>query len=495
MARGRLTFNDFVREANELAPFEMAARGVGIVPDPSVGKRGGRIRAAISDVLGAAGEELYEVRGKVVTRVGTALGSGRQPETGAEIEVGSGTEIGTVEVARGTEEGEEAAASEAYVRVTLRELLAARIEKILPRGQDVSSLSMLDVITLGLTKDYQIARFLRVHGVDLHKAKDLEYVLRVFNEAVDFYQSEVVETETHGLPRELSNYRNRYDVYRVFAVASGDFSGTSLTKMAIKHACALLRIAAVIDYMERDPNIALIEAAEKQLAEIVDNHFREVRGDRGSTVDFISGRRGDMPFSLARLIRRPKTRSRNIAKLLRKPETRAEEVTDRMGMRIQTFSPQDSIALIYKLFFHPDTAIFPAMNIRIGRRKNLLIDEQAVIEAMRDPDKARKLVTHLSEDVVDEELTGDGVEDGQNEYSMKAFKGVVHIIFDLPLDLDGGVRRTFPIELQINDVKGRAKIDKEAPHHEYIARQRSDVRNRVLGNNLLTEYRRRRGRA
>ena len=283
--------------------------------------------------------------------------------------------------------------------IKLATIIAAKIVAILPTMKVAGNpkiSSMLDTVTTGLTEPHQVKRFLRIHGINIDVPNDIAYLEKVFKEAVNYFNAVVAKRSSEHLPQKISNAKKIEDILAVFRYASGNLTGTTLNKTAVRQSCALLRIMGVIDYIERDPGLSLIGPAQKRLHEIKDSHFKRHRDESGnSTTEFVSERLGGIPFQLVDVLIREKERERIIGKLLRKPETRAADVMDKVGMMILTSSRQDTLKLIYYLFFDPSTAIFPAMTIRVGETKNLLIDANTIINALAKPEDADRLIHQL----------------------------------------------------------------------------------------------------
>lgn len=415
------TFEEFVKAHNDAAPSTLLAKGLGISPDDFMSSQT-HVQIAVDEVL-------------------------------EESQVPS----------------EE--------RGSLRDLLMQQIAPYLRDENGAGAKSMLDVITLGLTDDASIKVFLKRQGVDLDQPEDLEYANRVLKEAILCYEEEIGRIKMNT---ELKKTNTPQGIYRIFKIAAGQER-----QVIIPQACALLRIAAVINYMERDPRIALLQDAEKALEDIVRRHIkREERKFR-----FVTGVPGDLPMHLANFELRTKHRRRIILKLLHKPSNKADEVLDHIGFRITTHNPLDTLRLIYQMFFHPHRPIFPSTYIEPDKSKNLLLDPLKILDVIGDPDRARELVESLSEVTINHaELTSSfDAQGNDNPHSSGRYRAI-HIVFELPIVTARGERRLFPIEIQILDRQTSLENLAVAPHEDYVARQMRMVRERVLNHNLLSEY-------
>lgn len=364
-------------------------------------------------------------------------------------------------------------------RVSLRDLLSARIGGYLKEPSESGVTSMLDVVTLGLTEDASIKKFLAKQGVDIDQTEDLIYALKIFREAVEFFEEEIGRGKTKVNP-ELRSFRKADDIYELFKTAAG-----CGRRVLIPQACGILRIAAVIDFMERDLLISALPEAEARLQDIMRKHIRK---NEARSFMFDSRVPGEEMLPLVNFELRLKIRRRIIAKLLHKPSNRTEEVLDHIGFRVTTYTPLDTLRLIYQLFFHPQRSILPPVNIFIDKSKNLLLDPRKILDIMGNPASANELVQSLSLPTIDhEELASTHGTEGDNLHSSKAYRAV-HIVFNLPLITKEGRRIAFPIEIQILDRQTNERNLRDAPHEGYVERQMEAVRERVLGTNLETEF-------
>lgn len=364
----------------------------------------------------------------------------------------------------------------------LRELLLKDLTPFLKKEK--SGVSMMDLSTLGLTDDSKIRRFLNRHGIDLDKPVDLAYTLKVLKEAVDFYDQEIARAgegyhrNGPGIHPKLRHYTEGNDVYHLFRSAAGH---------GIRHltpqACALLRIAMVIDYIEKDPYIAATNQVKDRLKQTLLQHVRKA----GNTILYHSGDPREKPIPLVSAAMRFKDRNRIIMKLLHKPSNSTFEVLDHIGARFVTESASDTLRLIYQMFFDSNSAVLPFMNIRIGKTKQSLVDPKLLMDALKDSKKAQKLFDELSEvtinhkDVQTESLTGT-----DNEHSSEKYRAI-HITFDLPMVVNGNPL-FIPVELQFVDKTAHRDNDAFASHPDYVEKQRKVATDRIMENNLHTNY-------
>lgn len=365
-------------------------------------------------------------------------------------------------------------------RPALYDLLMTDIGPLLKQDSDARrSISMLDIRTLGLTEDYMIKRFLATQGIDVDKKEDMEYLDRILDEAREFFDRYIAKSKQSKIKPELKRTYDFKGVCDLFKASAGKAS-----RHLIAQACGILRIAAIIDFMERDPQLSLLEAAEKKLKDIVNRH---IKGSKREGFNFVTGKPDDVPFPLVGFEERLKNRDRIIAKLLHKPTNRTKEVLDHIGFRITTVGPTATLRLVYYMFFHRGMRILPAMNINVGETTNRLWDEKTLHEILNDPRRAEELVADLARPYIEDVdlLVRNPRSDNSN--TAQTYRAL-QVTFDLPITCEDGSRRLFPIEIQLLDRDSSITNRKEAPHHEYVERQMGKVSERVLGNNLVTGY-------
>ncbi|MBD3360318.1 TIGR04552 family protein [Candidatus Peregrinibacteria bacterium] len=377
-------------------------------------------------------------------------------------------------------------------RITLKEVLTADLRPYLrdPRSQ----ISMLDAKTLGLTEVSEVKKFLYTHNIDMDNRHHLKYLEKIFTEAVEFYDKYIRNPKQRKIPDELKDFSTTEGIITVFKTASGEGNRHHISK-----ACALLRIAAVIDYIESDPFLSLIDEAFSELDKILKRNFKkstemEINHDHGNGNKrgnkdwyYVPTRSTMVPMRLMGYELRKKSREQIIAKLFHKPENRTDNVLDRTGSRIYTYNAAEAMKLFYHLFFNPDTAIFPGFNIRVSQTKNLGINQEFLRMALADPREAENLFSDLSVKVDDRELLEDRGSNYENKFSSPSYRAL-HVIFDFPFWTKDRRRVSFPVELQIVDLQAKVTNERRASHTEYKNRQRKEVRTRVTGNNLQTAY-------
>ncbi|MFH1284759.1 MAG: TIGR04552 family protein [Candidatus Peregrinibacteria bacterium] len=436
----------FIREETEIAPFKGAARALGIVAETQADS----------------------------------------PEQSAEEAIDKGLN--------------EAEGISTETRLSLKDVLSSAIAPYL-RGPKLKS-SMIDARTLGLTTPEAIKKFLKVHNLDMENKEDMEYLQTVFTESADFYDNYIREGKQKRLPPELRDFKTPEGIYRIFMTSAGEGNRHFITQ-----ACALLRTAAVINYMEGDVKFALAEKIMPELEKTLSHNFKTTseftkkqqrengvngNGKERKSWVFMPARSGQIPMPIMGFELRQKTREQIIVKLLRRAEDRMESILDVLGFRVYTNNASDAMKLFYHMFFEPGTAIFPGYNIRLSETKNVGIDTEKLRMVLGDTQAAEDLFKDLSVTVDDSEILAKKYDPKKdNEYSMPEYRAL-QVTFDIDLwikDESGKRRRVnFPVEVQIVDLQAKITNEQKAPHGEYKNGQKAAVIQRVIGNNIATAF-------
>jgi len=389
--------------------------------------------------------------------------------------------------------------STAYARmsdhgqISFRKILESELESLLPKkempeyGNKV--MSMLDVITLGIDSHEKAHRFLRIHDIDLDDPKDFERAKSILTEAIQFYDKHIVSTGNNSIQHvnKFRNPRSIHDIYDIFMTASGYGSHQKLTGQA----CALLRIAAVIDYIDKDPRLRLLNDIEKQIEKFSSSHIRKYSEKHKSMIFSTRGEPNPIEVPLVGFKTRLKKRDRIIAKLLNKPKATSDELSDPVGMMFITRNSIDIINLLYALFTS-ESAVFPVANIRpyrSRRRIPYIIDLiKNVKHIMSLPKEQREDETlRLIKDFPFSSEQRPIDSNSRNKFSSSDFKNI-SITFEMTVMDSQGQRQGVPVEMQLLSEEHMVNNNLNADHAGYEAKQYAQVAKRITGHNLLTSY-------
>ena len=232
---------------------------------------------------------------------------------------------------------------------------------------------------------------------------------------------------------------------------------------------------AIINFIKSDSRLALIPTVNHHLEEMRRKHFRKTHG----VTAYRTGHPSDDTIKVLQVAIHTKTLESMILKLLVKPTNRTSEVMDQMRARFITETPRETLKLIHRMFFHPH-AIFPATNIIAGKTKNQMIDPQAIesIVFEGNDEEAAQMFESLSQPME---------KNPDNPHSHAEYEAI-HMTFDMPIEIEGGIILSFPVEFQFLHLKAHEANRVVAPHDEYKAEQGEAATQRALGHNLVTAF-------
>lgn len=381
---------------------------------------------------------------------------------------------------------------EVITKVNIKTIVTANltemIRKIIPESGFEKFQTMLDLITTGLTTPEQVKNYLiKAQGIDISdttSSADLnsgfKYLQQTFKNSIDFFK-ERVEAEDEVLDEDLAKCQNIDDIINIFLTASAQNTKFE-ERYKVKQACALLRIAAVFNFIERDGLGSARESAFNGISKILREHTGTRQDDRGKDKGQVFNKNGvydsdekdDIQISEFKCNK--KDIFEMVAKLLHKEEARPTDILDQVRYRFVTQTAYEAFKLIRELFFESDSTFHWSM-IR-GAHSELKGLDDITLEAMEDPERAEEVF----EKVVTEQVKGQRG-NGSNGSSLKAFRSI-NIVHDVPIKLKDGTVILFPFECQIVSKKAFENNKEHAPDYEYKDVRKEEVHNRTMTNNI-----------
>lgn len=394
-------------------------------------------------------------------------------------------------------------------RLALRDVLSARL---LPRlvDQRPGASSMLDLVTTGATSESRIRHTFEGYGIDLETPQGVTYADDIFREAAGFFDAYVAGEDSgfRVLPPVLRNLRSKPDprvIFQIFKTAAG----VEGTRMQVPYACALLRIALVIDLARTHPRIQAMSEVHQSMEYRLREHITRPPG--GSLL--FKTRPGDPGIRLVDFSLRNKHPFSIYAKLLHKPETSVSEIQDLIGCLFNAYNPQDTLKLVYALFFDPDDAVFSPYLIDPPNSDQMLFDPDLLQAALVDPEQARAVVMRMG-DTVSLEDAPRSVRDlfgtpGSSETLNPHTARNYHILrFISAMRTERAPRKDpalhglrarkakfplasatmVPVEFTFGDRETLLMNEALAPHSGYKDRQKKEVVRRLGANNLDTAF-------
>ncbi len=385
-------------------------------------------------------------------------------------------------------------------KLTVQQVQRAEIKDYVrkPKVENTEIMSMLDIVTLGVETPDEVKRFLRVHGIDIDSPENKYYLAKVVAEAIDYYHNNLKDGgQIHRdfLPQDNADEMDH--INNIFLTASG-YGRHQLNQQA----CALLRIAAVIDYTNTDPRLRLLDDVAAELEKFEKNHILPWSQSKNSMVFSTLGEDA-IEIPIFGFSKRLKERHRIITKLLNKPKTSASDLSDPYGMMFIPKTAVGALQLVYYLFASRRAAL-PLLNVRPHRSRRRIRNIDAIIQAMKNvfdlpfsqqEAAATKVVSQIAE-LREQQINIDREEDSQNigtghshNNSSSASFQTLSITYDHRVTNEIGEINLVPVEIQIVPEAAYLKNMLEAPHHEYEATQTERVFKRVYReNNLMSEF-------
>lgn len=360
-------------------------------------------------------------------------------------------------------------------------LMKANLQHIMPTNGGKKSLSPIDLITHDLTTEPAIDRYLENMGVVLGTPGGMKYAKRVFDEAVTYFNTDIAGGKGKDRIPTISNILGKIkkpeDIYRIFKTAAGT-DESAKQPSSIRQACALLRIAIVIDYINRDPQFKSMKSCEEYLNQVVDCRFKNIPGS--SKTLYPIGPNQHVPLTSRPGIR-AKERVSMIRKLILKPEATSYDIGDKVGVRFVTQTRAQAFQLLFNVFFNKDTAMAPFHSIRVKESKTLMPGLDKFILALSQDEQAAK---ELFEQIA-YRVSAKDIGENDNPNSDSSYQAL-HIVADLPFMNDNGEPDQCSVEFQF--VFAEANSINNGTHQPYKTIQTKQVQERVFGNNLVTAF-------
>ena len=456
MANGTINFAEYCRQQNENIHENGAAIALGIRTEDEI-------------------RELEEVR-TLATAQFEVANTDRATSTVDQI-------LSILSITNATEE----------TKIQISEVLRGNYDHLLTPPQveaPPTAPSLIDLITTGLTSEEEVLRYLKQKQlidlsddkVEERTTRGLKYARSVFQKAGNFFKKRITSRSKNinSLESEFENPYTSEDIVNIFLTAAGVQQGVNkIPKRKVIQACALLRTALVINYIERDPTASARATALDQLKKLLFKYFTMHRnGSRGEwTFSKKGSKEANDYIKIVDLQIHEKELMEIVAKMLHKKEARPSDIKDMVRFRVLTGNAQDAFKLLNSLGLDKEP-IFDRMQIRVADSEPKGMDPHALTrEAIENPERAEDIFHKLA----DEKTNND------NGHSSSKYRGI-HVVIDFPILLEDETVINFPIELQIMTQAAMTTNKRLAPHEEYKDSQANAITRRLTENNLATEH-------
>jgi uncharacterized protein (TIGR04562 family) len=331
--------------------------------------------------------------------------------------------------------------------------------------------SALDLAQLDLTDLAQAGDFLAAYGFDGSDPNQRAELAEIRADAVAFLEDRLLEPGEAVLPE----VRRELDPRRLLVWASEDSGG-----LRQRWACALLRVMHTRAHVPS-------EVVDEHADEIRRQIFGRLEAGLVRTPEGLFLGTGDDAVPLVDFRRKPsKARASILMKLLHKPQNVAATVFDHVGVRFVTETRLDALRVIY--YLRSNNVVMFA-HVQPTRSRNSLVDLDRLEPAVRAWNAALARGAATAEDrMAALQLLASEMEPRRGDHNPFSDESWCSIQFTgrqlIRLASVPRPRRFFfPFEVQLLDRQSRDRAASGAgSHHAYKARQRQEVRRRVLGS-------------
>lgn len=330
----------------------------------------------------------------------------------------------------------------------------------------VAGASAVDLEGLAFEDREQALGFMRAYGYDPRDPGGAAEIAAHREKALRFLREELLADEPSlGIPPDVAELPVEDLLLLVSDPAAGERAAW---------ACSILRVMHAFVHSRNDPYDRHQELIRRQILERIERHL--VRGQGGLSLGDGADAVPLVDFSA----KRAKSTSRIVMKLLHKPGNLGESIYDYVGVRFIVKDLLDVMRVLRYLRLN-NVAVFA--NVAPERSRNTLLDIdafQAVVSELQAKgdyvaeDELRRLVNQTR-------LRAPGGTNVKSSFDYRAIHFTVRQLIEVPLAGGESMRFFFPYEVQILDQEAAEDLRQgDAAHAAYVARQRQDVKRRVL---------------
>lgn len=344
----------------------------------------------------------------------------------------------------------------------------------------IGGVSPLDLRNISIDSVEEAHEFFSSYGFDWNVDADRKELANVFQKAVVFLKTEIVE-ERDKFPKELLDYNELKDLRKllVYVNSKSHHSNEDLRRWS----GALLKVMHVIVHFTHDMYSIFPEEIQKQTLGPFEEHLFS---DPAHDSSFLRKNSNEESIKLYKFEKKPvKDFRSSVLKLLAKRKLFALNLYDNIGVRFVTWNTFDTFRVIRYLM--ANTLINPFHTVT-DQSVNTVYPLNLFFEAMDDLSTAHKdfdpneveafLAKKLNENYQRAEYLLK-----ENVFSGEGYKFIKFVSRRLiSVNVNGSQHRFFyPFEVQILTRDAYLEsIQSEQAHHEYKKRQRDSARQRLL---------------
>ncbi len=344
----------------------------------------------------------------------------------------------------------------------------------------VGGISPLDLRNISIDSVEEAHEFFSSYGFDWNNDIDRKELLSVFQKALVFLQSEIVES-TDKFPSELISYNELKDLRKllVFVNSKSAHSSEELRRWS----GALLKVMHVIVHFAHDMYSIFPDEIQKQILGPFEEHLFT---DPAHGNPYLRKNSQDEGIRLYKFEKKPvKDFRSSILKLLAKKKLFALNLYDNIGIRFVTWNQFDAFRVIRYLM--ANTLINPFhtltdQSVNTVYPLNLFMEVMDELRTNKNDVDYNEVDTLLQKKLTENHSRAEYLLK-ENNFSGEGYKFIKFVSRRLiSVNVNGNLHRFFyPFEVQILTRDAYLEsIQSEQAHHEYKKRQRVAARRRLL---------------
>lgn len=344
----------------------------------------------------------------------------------------------------------------------------------------MGGLSALDLRHITIDSVEEAHEFFSSYGFDWDNEHDRKELLSVFQKALVFLQTEILEP-SDKFPAELLRYNELKDLRKLLVFVNAKSSHTS--DELRKWSGALLKVMHVIVHFSHDMYSIFPDEIQKQILGPFEEHLFT---DPAHGNPYLRKNSSDEMIKLYKFEKKPvKDFRSSVLKLLAKRKLFALNLYDNIGIRFVTWNMFDAFRVIRYLMVN---ALINPFHTLTDQSVNTIYPLNLFSEVMDELRTSNQDVDSNEVDIILQKKLSENHARAEyllkeNNFSGEGYKFIKFVSRRLiTVNVNGNMHRFFyPFEVQILTRDAYLEsIQSEQAHHEYKKRQRVSARKRLL---------------
>lgn len=344
----------------------------------------------------------------------------------------------------------------------------------------VGGVSALDLRHISIDSVEEAHEFFSSYGFDWNSETDRKELLSVFQKALVFLQTEIIQPEDK-FPNDLLSYNELKDLRKLLVFVNAKSTHTS--EELRRWAGALLKVMHVIVHFSHDMYSIFPDEIQKQILGPFEEHLFT---DPAHGNPYLRKNSTDEAIKLYKFEKKPvKDFRSSVLKLLAKRKLFALNLYDNIGIRFVTWNVFDAFRVIRYLM--ANTLINPFHTLT-DQSVNTIYPINLFSEVMDELRTSNKDIGYDDVDLILQKKLTENHNRAEyllkeNNFSGEGYKFIKFVSRRLiSVNVNGNTHRFFyPFEVQILTRDAYLEsIQSDQAHHEYKKRQRTSARKRLL---------------